>query len=119
MKPAVYFALGLLLGGTAWAWQRSAGNHLTVGMVKMQGDGVVMMGKEAANALAKGSPEALRDFANYAVDNGLARAQSGTTTGTYDEVLRADAAAIPADRRVLSADAPRLYTIARPPIQTK
>ena len=54
--------MGLLLGGTAWAWQRSAGNHLTVGMVKMQGDGVVMMGKEAANALAKGSPEALRDL---------------------------------------------------------
>lgn len=117
MKSFSVLIIGLLIGaaatGGAWAWQSQRAGQIFYGVVQMQGDGVVMLGIEAAQALNAGSVGNLRDFANYVVDEGLIRAQSGPTSGAYDGMLDSASAAIPAERRSLSDAAPQLYVTAR------
>jgi hypothetical protein len=117
MKTIVALAIGIGIGagacGAAWAWQWRAAGRTFAGVVRMQGDGALLLGHQATVALRADEPTALRDFANYVVDSGLARARAGTASGAYDAVLESAAAAIPAERRALSAQAHPLYVAAR------
>lgn len=117
MKSFSMLIIGLLIGAAAtggvWAWQSQRAGQIFYGVVQMQGDGVVILGIEAAQALNAGSAEALRDFANYVVDQGLLRARTGPTSGAYNATLDTASAAISADQRSLSDAASQLYVTAR------
>lgn len=123
MKTFVILIIGLCVGaavgGGIAIWSSSSSARLLEGVVRMQGDGVLLLGNEAAKALNTGSPESFRDFANYVLDSSLIRARSGTTSGAYIGALDTSVASISSDRRSLSKEAPALYVAARKQLADK
>lgn len=117
MKPIAAFALGLGIGAAAcagaWAWQWRTAARTFERIMAAQGDGMLLLGRQAAIALRAESPEVVRDFANYIVDSSVIRARVGHTSGAYDAVARTWIAEIPAERRALSPHALPLYVIVR------